>query len=89
MKIVEILDQIYKLPETSHRTLQEKILEVSYPKGTILLNAKQIKSRITLSGMGDSFTRPLFLALGSLFASAGANLMPGYSFHRLADFPLF
>lgn len=46
MEIQAILDKIYKLPETSKRTMIEAITEVSYPKGFRLLNANKTERDI-------------------------------------------
>ena|SRR5690554_309401 len=46
MTIDQILNQIYNLPKTSLELLKDCILEVSFPKGTILLRADKVEKDI-------------------------------------------
>lgn len=46
MKIDDILDQIYKLPDTSRIALKSAITEVAYPKNHIILKAGKIESNV-------------------------------------------
>ncbi|GGX25397.1 Crp/Fnr family transcriptional regulator [Aquimarina muelleri] len=46
MKIDQILNNIYPLPDTSKSTIKECISEISYPKGYFLLRANKIETSI-------------------------------------------
>ncbi|MCD8539333.1 MAG: Crp/Fnr family transcriptional regulator [Leadbetterella sp.] len=46
MTIDQILDNIYPLPETSKQTLKKYIIEVTFPKGHILLRADRVEKSI-------------------------------------------
>lgn len=46
MTIDQILDNLYPLPEVSRQILKKYIVEVSFPKGHILLRADRIKKSI-------------------------------------------
>ncbi len=46
MNIDQILDNIYPLPAASKQLLKKKIVQVSYPKGHILLRAGKVETSI-------------------------------------------
>lgn len=46
MNIRAILEGIYPLPEASMKALEERMEEVSFPKGYLLLSADKVESRV-------------------------------------------
>lgn len=46
MNIDQIIDQIYKIPESSKAALKENIIEVAYPKNYTLFKAEKVESYV-------------------------------------------
>ena len=73
MKIDQILDKIYPLPDVSKQMFNQNIFEISHPKGHILLRANKIEKSIYFikKGIARVYTNTIENEITFLFCKEG------------------
>lgn len=77
MKIDQILDKIYPLPQTSKQTLKQSLTEVKFSKGHILLQADKIETSIYFikRGIARVYANALENEITFLFCKEGDTIV--------------
>ncbi|WP_310993987.1 Crp/Fnr family transcriptional regulator [Aequorivita marina] len=77
MKIDQILDNIYPLPETSRELLKQHITEVAFSKGHLLLKADKLERNIYFikKGIARIYTHTTENEITFLFCKEGSALV--------------
>lgn len=86
MKIDQILDNIYLLPDASKQALKQSIVRVNYPKGFLLLKADKIEKNIYFikKGIARLYTTSTENEITFLFCKEGDTVvsMKSYVQHK-------
>src|SRR5690625_6350222 len=77
MKIDQILDNIYPLPDTSKQIFKQSITEANYPKGHLLLKADKVERSIYFmkKGIARLYTNTSENEITFLFCKEGDTIV--------------